>query len=134
MSRKSTHPGARDFVITEAHALDIDDTPGDVTTGMLCPGDGAKVVRVSITIRTAGTGSFNHELILEHGLAAAGVALTPQIDVLADAAAGVIVTGSGLQPADQAATIEGTTIQFLNAESGSITDGAIVDVSVLWEL
>ena len=122
------------FVVTEAHALDLTATPGDKITGMLCPGDGATVIDMAITIRTAGTGSFNHELILEHGLAGAGTAVSPQIDVLADAADGTIVTGNGLDRAGQGVTTKGTIMQFLNAESGSITVGAIVDVSVLWRL
>ena len=125
---------ARSFVITSAAAIDVGNAAGDVATGMLCPGDNAKVVRVSYTMQTAGTGSENHNLTLEHGLAAAGVALTPIIDVLADAAAGVIVTGDGLEFDDQPNTIEGTMIQILNAEEGAISDGAILDISVLWQL
>ena len=124
----------RSFVITNASAVDLTDAAGDVTTGMLCPGDAAKVVRVSYTMRTAGTGTQNHNLILEHGLAGAGAALTGTIDVLADAAAGTIVTGDGLEFGAQPATLEGTVIQILNAEEGAISDGAILDILILWQL
>ena len=124
----------RSFVITGAIGVDLGNADGDVATGMLCPGDGAKVVRVSYTMKTAGTGSENHDIDLEHGLAAAGVALTGTISVLADAAAGVIVTGDGLDFAAQPATVEGTVIQVKNVEAGAISDGAILDISVLWQL
>ncbi len=79
---------ARSFVITDATGIDLVNADGDVPTGMLCPGDGATVVSVSYTMLTAGTGTQNHNLDLEHGLGSAGAALTPTIDVLADAAAG----------------------------------------------
>ena len=124
----------RSFVITSAGAVNLGDGPGDTTTGMLCPGDGAKVVRVSYTMRTAGTGSENHNLFLEHGLDAVGVGLTGQIDVLADAVAGVIVTGDGLEFGAQPETVEGTVIQVKNIEEGAISDGATLDISVLWQL
>ena len=124
----------RSFVITSATGVDLVNADGDVATGMLCPGDGATVVRVSYTMLTAGTGTENHNLDLEHGLAGAGVALTPTIDVLADAAAGTIVTGDGLVHDAQPATVEGTQIQIKNVEEGAISNGAILDVSVLWQL
>ncbi len=124
----------RSFVITSATGVDLVNADGDVATGMLCPGDGATVVRVSYTILTAGTGTQNHDLDLEHGLAGAGVALTPTISVLADAAAGTIVTGDGLEQDAQPATAEGTQIQIKNVEAGAISNGAILDVSVLWQL
>lgn len=125
----------RSYVITEAHNIDLGDAAGDVTLGILCPGDGAKVVSCAINIRTAGTGAAaNHQLVLEHGLGAAGVALTGQIDLDADGAAGTIVSGGGLPFPSQPATVLGTVCQFNNTESASITDGAFVDVSVLWQL
>ena len=122
------------YVITEAHALDLGDAPGDVITGIICPGDGAKVVEYTMTIRTAGTGANNHELVLEHGLTTAGVAMAPQLDVLATSAAGTIFTQEALDPNGQPVTVKGTVIQFANAESGAISNGAIVDVSILWRL
>ncbi len=126
---------ARSFVITGAKAINLLEADGDVATGMLCPGDGAKVVRVSYTMETAGTGAAaNHNLTLEHGLAAAGVAMTPIIAVDADAVDGVIVTGNGLDSAVHPDTVEGTQIQIKNVESAAISDGAILDVSVLWQL
>ncbi len=124
----------RTFVITGATGINLLDTPGDVATGMLCPGEGAMVVRVSYTMKTPGTGTQNHNLTLEHGLGAAGVALTGIIDVLADAVAGIIVTGDGLPYQSHPLTVEGTQIQILNAEEGAISDGAILDISILWQL
>ena len=110
-------------------------TAGDVATGMLCPGDSAKVIRVSYTIVTAGSnGAAAHQLLLEHGLGAAGVALTAQINVVASAVAGTIVTGDGLPVNEQVDTTEGTVIQLNNTESAGISLGAILDISVLWEL
>lgn len=135
MARWISGIGNRAFVLTEATAIDLTATAGDVETGMICPQDGAHVAHVTYTIMTAGTGSgANHELILEHGLGAAGAALTGQVDVDADAVAGVITEGDGLAYASQPTTVRGTMIQILNAESASITTGAILDIVVLWEL
>ena len=124
----------RSFVITSATGVDLVNADGDVATGMLCPGDGATVVRVSYTTLTAGAETENHNLDLEHGLGSAGVALTPTIDVVSDAAAGTIVTGDGLIQDAQPDTVEGTQIQIKNVEEGAISNGAILDVSVLWQL
>lgn len=133
MARKVGAP--RSFVITSATGVDLVNADGDVATGMLCPNDGAKVVRVSYTMKTAGTGAAaNHNLTLEHGLGAAGVALTPVIAVDADAVDGVIVTGDGLDSASAPDTVEGTQIQVKNVESAAISDGAILVISVLWQL
>ena len=125
---------ARSFVITGATGVDLVNASGDVATGMLCPADGAKVVRVSYTVLTTGGEDIAHQLELEHGLAAAGVALTPVIDVANDDAAGVVTSGDGLQPGDQPDTVEGTQIQVKTVEASDIANGLILDVSVLWQL
>ena len=136
MARFIPGTGNRTFVLSEATTIDLTATAGDVATGMLCPQDDAHVVHVNYTIRTAGAGSGTvHQLVLEHGLGAAGVALTGTINVDADAAAaGTIVTGDGLAYASQPATVRGTQIQILNTESGNVTTGVILDIQVLWEL
>lgn len=122
-------------VVTQSGAIDLGDAAGDVNTEMLCPNDGAKVINVQFTMHTAGTGSAaNHDLILEHGAGAAGVALTTTVALDADGAAGLIVEGVGLSPESQPDTVKGTTIQILNAESAAISDGAIINVSILWQL
>ena len=126
---------SRSFVTTRAAAVSLGNAAGDVATGMLCPTDGAKVVSVSYTIQTAGVGAAaNHNLDLEQGLAGAGEALTGTIAVDADAAAGTIVTGNGLEFSQQPITQEGRVIQVKNAESAAISTGAILDISVLWQL
>ena len=130
--------GDRSFVTTMA-SVDIGATgaPTDIPTTMVCPGDGAKVVSVSATIKTVGVGDENHNLILEHGFAAAGVALTPQFDVHAGvtlAPVGTIVTSDGLPASAQPDTVQGTAIQLQNTEEGAISTGAIVDMIVIWQL
>lgn len=126
--------GNRTFVLSEAAAVDLVNADGDVPTGMLCPEDDAHVVHITYTVQTTGGDSENHQLVLEHGLGAAGVALTASINVANDAAAGAIVTGDGLAYASQPATVRGTQIQILNTEGGAISNGLILDVSILWEL
>lgn len=135
MARRTAGIKNRTWVVTEATVVDLTSDPGDVETGMTCPGDNAKVVSVAYTMQAKGTGSAaNHQLTLEHGLGAAGVALTLVVDVDADAANGTIVTADGLDRSGQGVTTLGTMIQLLNAESASITTGAKLDIQVLWEL
>ena len=136
MARRTAGMGNRTFVTTTAGAIDLGNTgaPDDIATGMLCPGDGAKVVTVTFTTQTAGDNAQNHGLVLEHGLTTDGVALTPSIKVLANAVAGTIVTGGGLSPQGQPNTVYGTQIQIQSTEDGAIGNGAILDISVLWEL
>ncbi len=126
--------GNRIFVCTQAGAIDLTDGPGDVNTEMVCPADDAHLWKIVFTMHTAGTGTQNHNLIVEHGEGAAGVAISGTIDVLADAADGTIVTADALEYSAQPATVEGTTMQILNAEEGAISDGAILNISFIWEL
>lgn len=134
MARKLNAGYHGHLVVTNVVGLDLLNAPADISTGMLCPGDGASVVQWAATLHTAGTGSFNHEIILEHGTGAAGVALTGQLDILADGTPGTEAdNGAGLQPRP-IKTVFGTDMQVLNAESGSITDGALVNITVLWRL
>ena len=101
---------------------------------MLCPGDGAKVIEVTYTVQTTGGDAQNHDLILEHGLAGAGAALTATTSIANDNAAGVISTFPGLDTAGQPNTVLGTMIQVQATEAGAISNGLILDISVLWEL
>ena len=133
MARRVGAP--RSFVVLQQATVDLTATAGDIPLTMNCPADGARVVSWSIKVSTAGVGAAaNHELILEHGLGAAGVALTPQLDLDADGAAELIVQGEGLALDAQPVTVESTTLQILNAESAAISTGAIVDINVLWQL
>jgi hypothetical protein len=122
------------MVVTQEYTVDLTATAGDKALTMICPADGATVREWYVKVDTAGVGAAaNHELVLEHGLAGAGVALTPVLELDADAAAETIVSGTGLQP-PSITTVGGTTLQILNAESASITTGAIVDITVTWLL
>ena len=133
MARRVGAP--RSLVVLQQDTLDLTASAGDIAMTMTCPADGARVVSWSVKISTAGTGaSANHELILEHGLTSAGVALTPQLDLDADGAAELTVQGEGLALDAQPVTVEGTALQILNAESAAISTGAIVDINVLWQL
>jgi len=131
----SIQAGHRSFVTTSAQ-VDLGNTgaPTDIPTTMVCPGDGAKVVEVAYTVSTTGGDAENHSLVLEHGLGAAGAALTPTSVHANDDADGVIVTAKGLQPQDQPDTVFGTKIQIRNTEDGAIANGLILDVLVIWEL
>lgn len=128
------------IVVLQVYNIDLTATAGDVAIDMMCPGDGARVIDWTVQTSTVGVGAFTHNLTLEHGTGAAGVALTPILPVLAEDAAGVIHTGPGLQFSSQIGalglkTAQGTKIQILNAElGGDITTGAIVDVMVRWQL
>ena len=133
MARRVGAP--RSFVVLQEVTVDLGNAAGDVALTMNCPADGARVVSWSVKVDTAGTGAAaNHELVLEHGLTSAGVALTPILELDADGAAELIVQGEGLALDAQPVTVEGTALQILNAESAAISDGAIIDVSVLWQL
>lgn len=123
------------IVVLQVYNIDLTSDPVDVALDMMCPGDGAFVLDWSVQVSTAGVGAAaNHEMVLEHGTGAAGVALTAQLDLDADAVAGTIVTGDGLGRPATGGTTQGTKIQIQNAESASITTGAIVDVMVRWQL
>jgi len=134
MARWIPGTGSRTFVCTQAGAIDLGNAAGDVDLEMVCPADDAHLVKISFTIHTAGGEAENHNLVVEHGAGAAGAALSGQIDVLSNAAAGTIVTADALGYAAQPATVEGTTIQVSNAEEGAISNGAILNVSLIWEL
>lgn len=134
MARRTAGMGNRTFVTTTAAAVDLVNADGDVATGMLCPGDGAKVVTLVYTVQTTGGDAQNHALTLEHGLTTDGVALSEGTLVANDDAAGVITTGIALAPTAQPNTVYGTMIQIRNVEGGAISNGLILDVSVLWEL
>ncbi len=121
----------RPFMVqTSQFNMDLTNSPGDKATTMVVPGDGASLIDVSYTIQVAGTGSFNHELILEAGTGGAGVAISAQADLLADGAVGLTATGRGLG----VALTRGVALQILNAEEGSITVGALVNIVCLWQL
>lgn len=123
------------IVVLQVYNIDLGDADGDVALDMMCPGDGAVVLDWTVQISTAGTGSgANHNLTLEHGTGAAGVALAPVLAVDADAVAGTITTGDGNGTQPTGGSVIGTKIQIANAESAAISDGAIVDVQVRWQL
>jgi hypothetical protein len=98
---------------------------------MLVPGDDATVIDVTYTIVTAGTGSENHVLVLEAGLAGAGAAIAESTTLLADGAAGLRAIAKGLQ---NVRLTRGTILQINNTEGGAISNGAIVHVVVNWQL
>lgn len=127
--------GARQFVCMMALAVDTGDADGDVTIGV-CPGDESVLIGATATMATAGTGTQNHGLVIEHGAGAAGVPMAASVNVLADAAAGTIVSFDSaiLAPDGQPATVYGTTIQVENTEGGAIADGAILDWNLIWQL
>ena len=119
------------MVVTQQFSLDLTNSPGDKATTMVVPGDGCRLIDVSYTIQVDGTGSgANHELILEAGTGGAGVAISGQADLDADGGAGLTATAKGLA----APLTRGVAIQVLNAESASITVGAIVNVVCLWQM
>ncbi len=122
------------IVCLQVNNIDLVNADGDVAMDMMCPGDDAFVLDWTCQISTAGTGSENHNLTLEHGTGAAGVALTAVLDVLADATAGTISTGDGLGRPSTGGTVMGTKIQIKNVEEGAISNGAIIDVLVRWQL
>ena len=127
----------RDFgiVVLTAYNVDLLNADADIATDMMCPGDGAFVLDWTVQISSAGTGSAaNHELVLEHGTGAAGVALTAQLDIDADGTAGLIVTGDGIGRPATGGTVQGTKIQVKNVESAAISNGATVDILVRWQL
>jgi len=101
---------------------------------MMCPGDNAFVLDWSVQISTAGDTDEDHLLTLEHGTTTAGVALTAVLAVDCDGTAGTVTTGDGLGRPATGGTVQGTKIQIKNVEDAAITDGAIVDVLVRWQL
>jgi len=124
----------RDHMVATTQALvDLTATPGDVVLTMVVPGDKARLIDVSYTIQTAGVGSFNHELTLEAGTGAAGVAIAKETDLLADGAVGLTVKGEPDLTGETGLT-RGTELQIKNTESGSITTGAIINVVCLWQM
>jgi len=125
----------RPFMVATTQAVvDLTDTAGDVALAMAVPGDGARLIDVSFTIQVTGVGSAaNHNLTLEAGTGAAGVAISTLAALDADGAVGLTVTGT---PAGTGLTglTRGVELQILNAESASITTGAIINVVILWQM
>jgi hypothetical protein len=122
------------IVCLQVNNIDLVNASGDVAMDMMCPGDNAFVLDWTVQISTAGDATENHELTLEHGTTTDGVALTAQLDVVADATAGTVYTGDGLGRPSTGGTVMGTKIQIKNVEGGAIGNGAIVDVLVRWQL
>ena len=122
------------IVVLTAYNVDLVNASGDVATDMMCPGDNAFVLDWTVQISTAGDTAENHELVLEHGTSTAGVALTAQLDIVANATAGTIYNGDGLGAPISGGTTQGTKIQIKNVEGGAIGNGAIVDILVRWQL
>lgn len=121
-------------VVQQQDSVDLADAAGDVALTLRCPGDGAKVLDWKVISTTAGTGAgANHNIILEHGSGAAGVALTGTIALDADGTAET-TTASGNGLLVQPATTMGTLLQINNTESAAISNGAIVTVIVRWIL
>lgn len=112
--------------------VNLGDAAGDVPLTLCVPGDDARVVDVSYTIETAGTGAAaNHLITLEAGTGAAGAAIAAVGTLDADGAVGLTVTAKGT---GASGLLRGTALQLANAESAAISDGAIVNVVILWQL
>lgn len=122
------------IVQVQHSALDLTGTAGDIVTTMVVPGDGARLVEVSYTIKTTGVGaSANHNLTLEAGVGGAGVAISPVTALDADGAVGLTARAGPLLTGLTGLT-KGVNLQVLNAESAAITTGAIVNVIALFAL
>ena len=123
------------IVVTQAFAVDLTAASADASMNMTCPGDGAQVLDWTLTSNVVGVGDGTHTVTLEHGRGAAGVAIGASIAFLAvtGATAGVVIgTADGVY---LATTLQGTQLQLKNVESGTnITTGALVDVTVRWQL
>jgi hypothetical protein len=111
--------------------IDLADAAGDVALTLCVPGDGAQVVDVSITIETAGTGaSANHLVTLEQGTAGAGAAIASVMTLDADGAVGLTATAKGTR----VKCTRGVALQLANAESAAISNGAIVNLVIVWAM
>lgn len=112
--------------------VNLGDAAGDVALALCVPGDNARVIDVSYTIETAGTGSGANQLItLEAGTGAAGAAIAGVATLDADGAVGLTASADGT---GAAGLLRGVALQLANAESAAISDGAIVNVVIHWQL
>lgn len=119
-------------IVQTQMGVDLGDADGDVALTLAVPGDNARVIDVSYTIETAGTGaSANHNITLEAGTGAAGAAIAAVAALDADGAVGLTVTAKGT---GAAGLLRGVALQLANAESAAISNGAIVNVVIHWQL
>ena len=120
------------IVVLEAINVDLTAASADCPVEMFCPGDGAQLLDWTLVVSVAGVGAGTHTCTLEHGVGAAGVAVSAEIAFIATNAADTQVTADGVY---LATTTQGTRMQIKNVESGTnITTGAIVDVIARWQL
>ncbi len=122
----------RNYVVTKASAIDLTNTGGTgLCANLTIPATGAEIVEATIIGSTAGgvTTSGTHQVELMN---TAGVAITDTVTFaggLADDAVGGILTGNQVAAGDK-----GEEILFNWTEAGTVTNGAIVDVEVVWAL
>jgi hypothetical protein len=122
----------RNYVIQQIAAIDLTNTGATVAmANFYVPATGAQIVEAMFVGSTAGgfTTSGTHQVAVQ---SAAGVDITNSTTFSCDLAAGTvggIATNNGVSAGDK-----GTEIQLIWTEAGTVTNGAIVDVHVIWAL
>lgn len=114
-------------VMTHQASVDLGDATGEAALAFRPPVAGWKVLEAYFTITTAGTGTGTHTISVE--MDASNLALTEAVVVDADAAAGTTykMKGNG-----NAVDLAGGVANIQNTEGGTISDGAIGDVTIIW--
>ena len=121
----------RNYMVDHHVAVDLGDASGTGVLRIYVPATGAEIVEAMMIGNTVGavTTSGVHTITIR---SSAGVALTDSVAYdaeTADGTVGAIFTGNGVSAGNK-----GTELQFIQTETGTITDGAIVDVHVIWAL
>ena len=125
-------------VIQQQLAVDLVNASGDVALTLQTPSPGARVVSWSFRTTAAGTGTGTHTLTLEVGLGAAGRAIAEDIVVDSPGDTDEFSEGVGLsQPVEAAVLLldlPGSVLQIRNVEGGSVADGVIGTLNIVWQI
>lgn len=96
-------------------------------TSIIVPGDGAYVVGIVVTQKTAGTGTGSFTATLKNG----SVAVADAVTVDADAVAG---TYQGSGEGSREPLVEGAPLTLATVETGDVSGDAVLTISVIFGL
>ncbi len=124
--------------VQQERLVDLVNASGDVALALQVPSPGARVVSFSFRTTATGTGTGTHTLTLEVGLGAAGRAIAEPIVVASPGALTEFSEGVGLSQPEAAAValldLPGSVLQLKNVEGGTITDGVIGTLNIVWQI
>ena len=125
-------------VIQQEVAVDLVNASGDVALALGTPSPGARVVSFTFRTTSVGTGTGTHTLTLEVGSGAAGRAIAEPIVVTSPGELTDFGEGVGLSQPEAAAVVlldlPGSVLQIKNVEGGTVSDGVIGTLNIVWQI